>query len=363
MVINNNSHAQNLTKNDVEEFIEKARQEYHVPAIAVVVMDSNHIRISEIQGKKIFNSSGDAELDDYFHIGSCSKSILAVVAGKLVEAGKLNWHTSFFEIYPELSEVARKDYLDITLEDLLLCQAGIQPFTSGTEFSQLDASVSHSRPRFIQYLIQQEPATDKTRDGFKYLYSNASYTLAAAMLERVANTTWEELIRKTLSHDLGLSVIFGWPNKADQNQPWGHINIDGSLQALPPDHDYKLPDIIAPAGDLSMTPLDYAKYVQLHLQGLKGADNYLAPETYQAIHYRHKGYSFGVENETSWGERYSTIDGSAGTFFCSSMIFPESSFAFVIMTNSGTEEAIECVSWISKKIIKKHYNLWWMFWM
>jgi CubicO group peptidase (beta-lactamase class C family) len=363
VVIKYNSPAQNLTKKDVAGFIEKARQEYHIPALAVVVMDSDRICITEIQGKKLVNSSDDAELDEYFHIGSCSKSILAVVAGKQVDAGKLNWHTRFFDFYPELSKAARKDYLDITLEDLLLCQAGIQPFLSGTDFSQLDASVFNSRPAFIQYLIKQDPATDKTRDGFKHLYSNASYTLAAAMLERVANSIWEELIRNTLSHDLGLSVVFGWPNNTDQNQPWGHINIDGSVQALPPDHDYKLPDIIAPAGDLSMTPLDYAKYVQLHLQGLRGADNYLTAETYRAIHYRQRGYSFGVENETSWGERYSTIDGSAGTFFCSSMIFPESDFAFVIMTNSGTERAIEGVSWISKKIIKKHYNLWWMFWM
>ncbi len=363
MVINNNALAQNLTKKDVADFIDKARHEYNIPAMAVVIMDSEHILISEIQGEKSINSADRAKLDDFFHIGSCSKSILAVMAGKLIEEGKLNWNTRFFELYPELLESANNGYLDITLEDLLTCQAGIASYTSGHDFSQLDTPTSHSRKAFIQYLVKQEPAADRINNGFKYLYSNASYTLAAAMLERVTNLTWEELIQKTLSKDLGLSVLFGWPNNYDQNQPWGHMQINGNLQALSPDHDYKLPSIIAPAGDLSMTPLAYAKYVQIHLQGLNGTDNYLTYKTYQAIHYRHEGFSLGVANETSWGERFSIIDGSAGTFFCSTMIFPESDFAFIIMANSGSEKAIEGISWISKKIIKKYYNLWWMFWM
>ena len=76
------------------------------------------------------------------------------------------------------------------------------------------------------------------------------------------------------------------------------------------------------------------------LQGLRGADNYLSSHTYKAIHYGHKNYSLGVANEVSWGERISTIDGSAGTFFCSTMIFPESNFGFVIAINFGSEKAV-----------------------
>jgi D-alanyl-D-alanine carboxypeptidase len=196
MVINNNAQAQNLTKKDVADFIEKARREYNIPAMAVVLMDSEHNLIPEIQGEKILNSTDRAKLDDFFHIGSCSKFILAVLAGKLIEEGKLNWNTRFFEIYPELLKSASKGYLDITLEDLLLCQAGIASYTSGYDFSQLDTSTSHSRQAFIQYLVKQEPATDRTNSGFKHLYSNASYTMAAAMLERVTSLTWEELIQK-----------------------------------------------------------------------------------------------------------------------------------------------------------------------
>jgi hypothetical protein len=57
------------------------------------------------------------------------------------------------------------------------------------------------------------------------------------------------------------------------------------------------------------------------------------------------------------------FDGSAGTFYCASMIFPDSNLAFVIMTNSGTPQAVKGITWVSKKIVKRYFNLWWMFWM
>ncbi|MEW8691089.1 MAG: serine hydrolase domain-containing protein [Candidatus Thiodiazotropha endolucinida] len=354
----------NLTKADLTDLIEQARHDNSIPALAVVLMDAERLTLSDIQGKRVVGSNADASLNDYFHIGSCAKSILALMAGRLIEQGRFNWRTKFFDICPDLKRVARSEYLDITLEDLLLCRAGILPFTKGDEFTSLDASISQSRETFVAYLVQQKPVVKMNAKGrFKHLYSNASYTMAATMLERIEGVSWENLIRRTLVGDLELPVIFGWPNSLNYNQPWGHAEIDGSLQAFSPGHEYRLHTIIAPAGDLSLRPLDYARYVQFHLQGLRGVDNYLAAETYQAIHYRQQGFSLGVASGSSWGERYSMFDGSAGTFYCASMIFPDSNMAFVIMANSGTEQAVKGISWLTKKIIKKYFNLWWMFWM
>lgn len=355
-------HARDLTREEVAGLIQKARRKYPIPSMAIIVMNADRILISEIQGFRAMDSNDAVKIDDYYHIGSCSKSILAVIAGKLVEQGELTWKTRFFDVYPELSATATEAYLDITLEDLLGCRAGIQPFTSGEAILELEPSISHSRPAFINYLIQQ-PASGQTESGFEFLYSNASYTMAAAIVERVSGLTWEALIQETLSKDLGLSVIFGWPNNYHQNQPWGHLNLNGREQALAPDFSYKFPHILAPAGDLCMTPIDFAKYTQLHLQGLRGANNYLSSHTYKVIHYGYKKFSLGVANEVSWGEPISTIEGSAGTFFCSAMIFPESNFGFVIAINSGSEKAVAGVAWAAKKIIKYYYDLWWMFWM
>jgi CubicO group peptidase (beta-lactamase class C family) len=281
-------YAQNLSNENVARYMKEARKKYNIPAMAVTAFNSDSIFVKEIQGVRVVSSDDAAQPGDYFHIGSCSKSILSVIVGKMVEEGTLSWKTKFFDIYPELKNLARQEYHDITLEDLLSCRAGIQSFTSYNDLSGVDAKSLSSRHEFIKYLIQQAPSSQPTDISFDHLYSNPSYTMAAAMLERITGLTWEELIRKMLKRELGLSVVFGWPNVFDQDQPWGHTKITDEpyddwlklhgtrperhslpnknvLLAFAPDHEFKLPDIIAPAGDLSMKPLDFAKYAQLHL--------------------------------------------------------------------------------------------------
>jgi len=169
-----------------------------------------------------------------------------------------------------------------------------------------------------------------------------------------------------LTDDLSMSVHIGWPNSIRPDQPWGHmITNKGKVETFPPDSNYKLPYLITPAGDLSMTPKDYAKYTQLHLRGLRGNDNnYVSSEAYRYIHFGHDGFSLGVANSELGGKRLSGFDGSAGTFFCRSIIVPESDFAFTIMMNAGSGSAsMEAVDWLTMRIVKKHFNWWWKFWL
>ena len=63
-------------------------------------MNSDAIFIKNMQGTRISESNNQATLEDFFHIGSCSKSVLATIVGKMIEAGKVNWETRFFDIFP-----------------------------------------------------------------------------------------------------------------------------------------------------------------------------------------------------------------------------------------------------------------------
>jgi CubicO group peptidase (beta-lactamase class C family) len=217
---------------------------------------------------------------------------------------------------------------------------------------------------FLKYLIAQPPSSEKKDGKFQHLYSNASYTMASAMLERVSGLKYEDLVRRTLTDDLGMPVHIGWPSSIGVDQPWGHMITKDKVEPFPPDHGYKLPYLITPAGDLSMTPKDYAKYTQLHLRGLRGNDNYISSKAYRNIHFGHAGFSLGVANGVLGGKRYSGFDGSAGTFFCRSIIVPESDFAFTIMTNAGSGTgSMEAVDWLTMRIVKKHFDWWWKFWL
>ena len=355
-----------LTQEYLSKIMSEARNSYNVPAIAVTVMNSETILLQEMQGVRVIDKQSQADLDDYFHIGSCSKSVLAVMAAKLIEQKKITWQTKFFEVFPELKDAANSAYHDITLEDLFLGEAGIKAYTNAEvePLPEYGPSVSDKRLEFIKYLIGQPPSSERKDGRFQHLYSNAGYTMASAMLEKVSGQKYEALVKKTLTDDLGMSVHIGWPNSISPDQPWGHLLAKDKIETFPPDHEYKLLYLITPAGDLSMTPKDYAKYTQLHLQGLRGSNNYISSEAYRYIHFNRDGFSLGVANGVLGGKRYSGFDGSAGTFFCRSIIVPESAFAFTIMTNAGSGTgSMEAVDWLTMRIVKKHFNWWWKFWL
>jgi len=358
--------SQNISDNEISGIIDKAREKFSLPAIAISVMSAENIYILQIKGNSTHGKSKEVKMGDYFHIGSCSKSVLAIIAGRLVEDGKIDWKTKFFEVYPELKESTNSDYHHITLEDLFLCKAGIQAYISDEEaFPEINKESNHPRLEFGKYLLSQKPTSERLKDNtFNFVYSNASYTMVSILLEKVSSKSYEELIEYYIVNELGLTTYIGFPNKYQSDQPWGHWISKKGIEIFPPDHEYVVPYLIQPAGDLSMPPQKFAEYVQLHLAGLRGKDNFITAKTWNYLHFGFQGFSIGVGNAKMSGLSISGLDGSAGTFYCRAILVPKSDFAFTIMTNAGTSEAeMKAINWITKKILKRQYKWWWKFWM
>lgn len=359
-------HDTHLTKAYLSEIISRSRDHYKVPAMCVSVMNEENIYLQEIQGIKVYNKQDIATFEDYFHIGSCSKTVLAIIAEKLIQEKKISWTTKFLEVFPELKSYSNPSYRNITLQDLFLCRAGIKSYTNLEKEPLPDfvGSSSSTQLQFLKYLINQPPSSKETNLNFQHLYSNASYAMSSAMLEKVSNLDYEKLVKRTLEKGFGISAYIGWPNKMDAKQPWGHTIKNGNIKSYPPDHPYKVPRLILPAGDLSMSTRDYATYTQMHLRGLRGNDNYISSAAYKNIHFCHNGFALGVANGKLSGKLYSGFDGTAGTFFCRSILVPGSDFALTIITNAGSgEKSMEVVDWLTINIIKKHFNWWWKIWL
>ena len=359
-----------IQKPETQRYSEKAREvasKYGLPALAVITLDANQILSAEVLGRRVQGTDNMATLDDFFHIGSCGKSVLAVMAGKLVETGKIDWHTRLFDSLPQLEAKADTAYAKVTLNDLLTCRAGIAAYTSPSEqFPELNPLLPDVRMEFARYLVSLDPVVPKFADGrFAHHYSNASYTLAALMLEQASGYDWETMMLQTLVDGYGLDVRFGWPNLEEPElQPWGHSPADGGkLRFYSPGDPYAISDILAPAGDISMRPLHYARYVQQHLRGLQGIDGYVTAATMRHIHHAERGYSLGVTNATYYDKPVSQIEGSAGTFYCHTIIVPEDDFAYVVMTNAGGPIATAGIYELSGYIMKQHFRWWWKFWL
>jgi hypothetical protein len=82
-----NSKAQIQSK-EVKEIVEKARTKFGLPSIAVSIINSDSILLTEIQGVRKHDTNDKVSKDNFYHIGSCSKSVLAIIAAQLIEKKK-----------------------------------------------------------------------------------------------------------------------------------------------------------------------------------------------------------------------------------------------------------------------------------
>lgn len=325
------------------QYADSLRNTYNIPEISYAVVNSKSILEIAAVGRHSIDLPDTATLNDRFHIGSNTKAMTAFIIAKYVEMGKLDWATKFFDIYPEWKNGSLAAYHHITLQDLLSHKAGIQPFQgeNDPEIPGFKGTNPEKRKQFGQFVLTLDPVKPDSLNPF--VYSNAGYTLATLMVEKVARKSWEELVEKVLNKDLNLNIKLSWPENQLTKETWGHLTENDSLKPVPSDWNYHL-DFTEPAGDVNIKLVDYVKFIQLNLRGLEGRDNYLKSETYQFIHNGIKNYALGWFNVYEKGKEWSVHSGTgAFTYFTIVHIDRTNNIAFIIFTNSfnqGTQQGV-----------------------
>jgi len=174
------------------------------PAIAGAVVRGDSIAAIAALGVRKLGAPDSVTLTDHFHLGSNVKAMTADLLGMEVEAGHLAWDRTLAQVFPEFADSMHAEYRGVTLEALLQHRAGLPAFTDATELATVPdftGALEERRQAAARWLLRQAPAIAPGR----YLYSNAGYALAGAILERSAGASWESLIQGRLWVPLGLA--------------------------------------------------------------------------------------------------------------------------------------------------------------
>ena len=348
--------------------VDSIRKAFHIPGLAFGVANHDSILIAGGLGIRQINTTDSVTIKDYFHIASLGKGLTSFMIGKLVDEGKIDWDTRFFDLYPELKETSRKEYLDLKLMDLLSMRTTLRSLNDWSVKQTIDGyNEKYPEDRFSYYKFAEYALTlgsVKYDSGQFYNYTSMGYVLANLMIQKASGLDYSQLLEKT-NRDLDVKFIIGWPQAMNEYQPSGHLipaqsgwGESHKLEVLNGDRfidwgeDFLFYNI--PSGHHSVTVLDYLKYLQLNLNGLSGKDTYLQSKTYDFIFNGAKEYSMGWGNDIVNGNHYYSHNGSAGNFFANAIIIKEPGVVMVILANAGNGETRRGLLHIIRYLEKKY---------
>jgi D-alanyl-D-alanine carboxypeptidase len=332
---------------NLNNLLESIRVQHGVPALAAAFVRSADLIALGAVGTREINGAERVQLNDRFHIGSCTKSMTATLIALLIEQGRLSWETTIAEIFPDLLGKIRPEYHKLTPLHFLSHRAGLPGQQKGQDAYEqlheqmwgLKGSLVEQRRAAVEIVLSQPPVAEA---GKLFNYSNHGFIIASAMAEQVTGQAWEDLMQEMLFKPLGMETVgFGAPGTASiVDQPRGHTDSCAPVAPGSRSPVADNPPVYGPAGTVHSSMSDWARYISLHLRGARGEEGLLLkPESFERLHkdpFGHNYYALGwVLAERGWAHGPTlSHGGSNGYWFAVVWIAPRRNAAFLAATNT-----------------------------
>ncbi|HKJ90917.1 MAG TPA: serine hydrolase domain-containing protein, partial [Oceanipulchritudo sp.] len=290
-----------------------------------------------------------------------TKSMTATLAATMVEDGLIQWETTLGSVFPEKVGAMSGEWANVTLKQLLANASGApNNLNSSGIWNTLWNFNGLPRDGRLLLLDELTPQPLRFAPATGYEYSNAGFALAGLMLEEVANSTWEDLMRERLFEPLGMkSGGFGVPaTPRHLDHPVGHGGTVGNPTIFDPAANADNPPAIGPAATAHASILDLARYAQAHLRGDREGGPVLPKATWEFLHTQAFGNSYAlgwnVLNRSWAGGDALTHTGSNTQWYTNIWIAPEVNWACIVCTNFGGTNAFQMTDQVILWAINNH---------
>ena len=213
---------------DYDSLVAAVVAQYHLPGIAVGVIDNGKVVYTRTIGKR--ESGKPIDTDTLFKIASNSKSMTATLLARLVEEGKLHWDDPVTKYLPSFRMYDPWVTANMQVGDLLVHHSGLP---EGAGDLMLWPDPNHFTPRdVVQGLRYLKPAYS-FRAG--YAYDNTLYIVAGQVAAAAGGAPYPALMRREIFQPLGMSrcQIGTWNRDVVGNEARPHILQDGRYVAEP----------------------------------------------------------------------------------------------------------------------------------
>jgi D-alanyl-D-alanine carboxypeptidase len=192
--------------------LRQAAAQHHLPSLSVAIASRKGVVWMDAVGQSNLTTGRLADLNDYYGIGSITKTFVACLVERLIDEGVLREDERIAEVLPAelLDGIANADVA--TIGQLLDHSSGVPTWEEDPRWIRVgrgaDQDPKHlwDKAETLQYIRgAAHPATHPAGHG--YAYSNTNFTLLGLVLETVTGHSMTDLLHNQLLNPLGLMDI------------------------------------------------------------------------------------------------------------------------------------------------------------
>src|SRR5829696_4284064 len=228
-----------------------------VPGMAIAVVRDDKVVYAKGFGVRKVGSPGRVDENTVFQLASVSKPLGATVISRSVGRGRLSWDDPVTKYLPTFALSDPFTTRQVTIADLYAHRSGLP-----SHIGDVQEDMGYSRSEVLRRL-RYVPLAPPLRTG--YAYTNFGLSAAGFAAAAAEGTSWEELSRRNLYAPLGMtSTSSRFSDYArSPRRAFGHVRVGSRWEPK----FVRDPDAQTPAGGVSSSVSDLAKWLRLQLAG------------------------------------------------------------------------------------------------
>jgi CubicO group peptidase (beta-lactamase class C family) len=326
----------------LEEFVERARQQFDVPGVAIGIVQDGKVVLAKGFGVRALGQPDKVDADTLFMIASNNKALTTLMLAKLVEAKKFTWETPVTQVLPTFKLGSPDTTRQVRMKHLVCACTGMP---------RQDMECIFEGERLTPASVVGMLATMQPNSAFGELYQYSNLMADAAGFagghalypQRELGAAYDAAMQELVFDPLGMTSTtfdFARAQRGNHAAPHGQ-DVDG--KTVPASMELNHSTIpTRPDGGAWSNVNDMLRYVQMELDEglLPSGERYIAKapllerRVQQVATGNDTGYGMGLKIDRSMGTPLIQHGGVTPGFISNMMWLPEHHVGAVILTNA-----------------------------
>ena len=338
---------------DLDNIVDQVIARYHLPGIAVGVIDDGKVVYTRTAGERIAGSGQRVDAQTLFKIASNSKAMTTALLGRLVDQGKLRWDDPVTKYLPQFRMHDPWVTANMRVADLLTHSSGLPQ--GGGDLMLWPEPNHFSRDDIIRGLAFIAPAYSFRA---QYQYDNLLYVVAGEVAAAAGDAPYETLMRREVFAPLGLNrcQVGAWDRDEIGDVAMPHRR-EGDRNIALDDGGALMPAIAsAPAGGIHCDLTDMLSWARNWLVPTSAQLQWLSPVQRDVLQAPHMLIPVSAQRRAwdhthvmayGYGWRMADIDGQWAVWHTGTLngmysmlaLLPDRRSGFVFMINGEADDA------------------------